>query len=161
MNKTEFLRELTTKRAEWDAILAAIPHDQMLMPGVNEDQWTVKDIVAHVAWYENEMMYPLKYNSLNSANVNLWNTPQDERNAIIFEQNRNLTLDEVLDWEQSTYNAVLQEAQKLTDEDLNDPSRHEGMPADWKPWEVLASNTYEHYADHTAELKSWLAKSNS
>ena len=55
----------------------------------------------------------------------------------------------------------MQEAQKLADEDLNDATRYKDMPKDWTPWEVVASNTFEHYSDHVAELRTWRAKANS
>ena len=55
----------------------------------------------------------------------------------------------------------MQEAQKLADEDLNDATRYKDMPEDWTPWEVVASNTFEHYPDHVAELRTWRAKANS
>ncbi len=47
----------------------------------------------------------------------------------------------------------------LTDEDLLDASHFAEMPSNWKPWEVIASNTYEHYDDHLAELATWRKKS--
>ena len=46
----------------------------------------------------------------------------------------------------------------LTDEDLLDASHFAEMPSNWKPWEVIASNTYEHYDDHLAELAAWQEK---
>jgi Protein of unknown function (DUF1706) len=164
MNKVEFLQELIGKRAEWDDMLAQIPREQMIVPGVNDAGWTVKDIIAHVAWYENEAAYILKSHTLDSQspeNSRLWETPINERNTVIFEQNRDLPLDEVLARGQEAYKAFLQEAQKLADEDLNDPTRYKDMPEDWTPWEVVASNTFEHYPDHVAELRTWRAKANS
>ena len=35
----------------------------------------------------------------------------------------------------------------VPDKDLMDPARFSGMPADWEPWQVIASNTYEHYGN--------------
>jgi len=32
------------------------------------------------------------------------------------------------------------------------------MPADWRPWQVVASNTYEHYDDHAQQAEAWIAK---
>jgi hypothetical protein len=32
------------------------------------------------------------------------------------------------------------------------------MPADWLPWRIIAENTSEHYRDHAAIVRAWLAK---
>jgi hypothetical protein len=158
MNKAEFLQELTDKRAEWDGVLAQIPQELMSVPGVNEDGWSVKDIIAHVAWYENEATHILKSHTLASEsaeNDRIWGLPVNERNSAIYEQNRNLTLNDALVMGQEAFSAFLHEAQKLAEEDLSDPARYKDMPADWTPWEVIASNTFEHYPDHVAEIRAW------
>lgn len=158
MNKAEFLQKLADKRAEWDGVLADIPQELMTVPGVNADGWSVKDIVAHVAWYENEATHILKSHTLASEsaeNGRIWEMPINERNSAIYEQNRNLTLNDALVMGQEAYRAFLHEAQKLAEEDLSDPARYKDMPADWKPWEVVASNTFEHYPDHVAVIRTW------
>ncbi len=158
MNKAEFLQKLTDKRAEWDGVLAKIPQELMTIPGVNEDGWSVKDIVAHVAWYENEATHILKSHILASEspeNDKMWGMPINERNSAIYKQNRNLPLSDALVMGQDAFRTFLHEAQKLAEEDLSDPARYEGMPADWAPWEVVASNTFEHYPDHVAEIRAW------
>jgi hypothetical protein len=158
MNKAEFLQELTDKRAEWDDMLAQIPQELMMVPGVNEDGWSVKDIVAHVAWYENEAAHILKSHTLASEspeNDKMWGMPVNERNSAIYEQNRNLTLNDALVMGREAYRAFLHEAQKLVEADLSDPARYKDMPTDWTPWEVIASNTFEHYPDHVAEIRAW------
>ena len=159
MNKAEFLHKLTGKRAEWDSALAQIPQDLMTVPGVNEDGWSVKDIVAHVAWYENEAAHILKSHTLASESVEndrIWELPVNERNSAIYEQNRNLTLNDALVMGHEAFIAFLHEAQKLAEADLSDRARYKDMPADWTPWEVVASNTFEHYPDHVAEIRAWL-----
>lgn len=158
MNRAEFLQELTGKRAEWDGVLAQIPQELMTVPGVNEAGWSVKDIVAHVAWYENEAAHILRSHALASEsaeNDRIWELPINERNSAIYEQNRNLTLSDALVMGQDAFRAFLHEAQKLSEEDLSDPARYKDMPADWTPWEVVASNTFEHYPDHAAEIRAW------
>ena len=152
------MQELTGRRAEWDDMLAEIPQELMTVPGVNEDGWSVKDIVAHVAWYESEATHILKSHTLASEspeNDRIWGIPINERNSAFYEQNRNVPLSDVLTMGQDAFRAFLHEAQKLAEEDLSDPARYKGMPADWAPWEVVASNTFEHYPDHVAEIQAW------
>src|SRR5579884_1100926 len=42
---------LKAERARWDALLAQVGADRMEEPGV-EGAWSVKEIVAHLTWYE-------------------------------------------------------------------------------------------------------------
>jgi hypothetical protein len=87
-----------------------------------------------------------------------WDLPFDERNANIYTQHKDQHLPEVLAEAASSYRAFLAAFDTLTDLDLNDPARYANMPADWEPWRVYSSNTYEHYHDHTADLRAWLAR---
>ncbi|MFN2216624.1 MAG: hypothetical protein ACK2TS_06740 [Anaerolineales bacterium] len=53
---------------------------------------------------------------------------------------------------------MLKLLQELDETDLNNPAAFEGMPGDWQPWNVIASNTYEHYDDHVADLNRITSK---
>lgn len=55
------------------------------------------------------------------------------------------------------YQAFLRELKQVSEADLHDPNQF-GMPPDWQPWQVLAENIWEHYDDHTRDLRSWLAQ---
>lgn len=153
MNTTEFLAELRAGRIEWDDALARVPMERMTEPGV-EGEWSAKDVVAHIAWHEREMLGMLQAHDANGSD--LWNLPLDERNATICAQNRDRPLDDVLAEGRAAYAEVLPAVENLSDEDLNDPKRYRDMPEDWIPWQILAGNTYEHYRDHAASLRKWL-----
>ena len=153
MNKAAFLETLQTGRAQWEALLAEIDEARMTEPRV-EGEWSVKDIIAHVAWYEREMVGILQARALVGSS--LWVLPNAERNAAIFDQNRDRSLPDVLTEAQRAYAELLQAAQGLAEDDLIDPSRYRDMPADWVPWKVLADNTYEHYCAHIPAIRTWL-----
>ena len=153
MNKAIFLATLQTGRAQWEALLAKVDQARMTEPGI-EGEWSLKDIIAHIAWYEREMVGILQKRALVGSS--LWVLPNAERNAAIFDQNRNRSLSEVMTEAQHVYSELFQAAQSLTDDDLNDPSRYRDMPADWVPWKVFADNSYEHYAAHIPAIRAWL-----
>ena len=153
MNKAIFLETLQTGRAQWEALLAKVDQARMTEPGI-EGEWSLKDILAHIAWYEREMVGILQTRALVGSS--LWVLPNAERNAAIFDQNRNRSLSEVLTEAQRVYSELLHAAQSLTDDDLIDPSRYRDMPADWVPWKVFADNSYEHYAAHIPAIRAWL-----
>lgn len=153
MNKAIFLETLQTGRAQWETLLAKVDQARMTEPGI-EGEWSLKDILAHIAWYEREMVGILQTRALIGSS--LWVLPNAERNAAIFDQNRNRSLSVVLTEAQHVYSELLHAAQSLTDDDLIDPSRYRDMPTDWVPWKVFADNSYEHYAAHIPAIRAWL-----
>ncbi len=155
MDKAEFLDTLRRERAAWDALLAQVPADRMTQAGA-VGHWSIKDLIAHVTWYENEMVDVLKTRTFKGSPW--WELDNTERNAHIFEQVRDLPLDKVLADAKTTYEQLVTELEKLPEESLHDPTHFSDMPLEWKPWEVIASNCYEHYPQHTDDVKNWIQK---
>lgn len=153
MNKETFLEILQTTRAQWEALLKEIDEARMTQPGV-EGEWSIKDIIAHIAWYEREMVGILQSRALDGSS--LWVLPNAERNAAIFDQNRDRSLQDVLAEARRVYTELLEALQSLAEEDLIDPGRYRDMPADWVPWRVFADNTYDHYSAHIPTIRAWL-----
>lgn len=153
MKKMVFLELIHTARYELDSMLSEIPRDKMEWK--DEDMvWTVKDVIAHIGWYENEMVNLLRQKSLEGSEW--WNLSLQERNEAIQTMNRGRDLQSVLDSEADTYQTLLNFLEDLNEADLNDPAAFAGMPVEWQPWSVIASNTHEHYQDHVEQLKRLL-----
>src|SRR5215212_9160753 len=51
-NKTELLERMRAGREEWDALIARIPDSARTEPAL-AGGWSVKDLIAHVAAFEN------------------------------------------------------------------------------------------------------------
>jgi len=153
ISRATFLDILRAGRAEWDNALVDVPRELMEEPGVTGD-WSIKDHIAHVTWHEREMVGVLRERALVGSDM--WDLPLDERNNLIFEQNRHRSLDEVLNESGLVFRQLLREIEALSEDDLNDPSRFKEMPSDWLPWKLIAENSYEHYPDHTEAVVRWL-----
>ncbi len=155
MNKSQLLELIRSSRAEFDASLVGLSADQMIQPGAS-GVWSVKDIIAHLSWYEREMIETMQAHVL--AGSDLWDLPLDQRNQAIFDENKDRLLQDVLEEAHRVFPFLVQGIESLSEEDLHDPGRFPGMPSDWKPWEMLASNTYEHYQEHTPQVQAWRMK---
>ena len=153
MDKDTFIKTLKETRAQWEALLAQIDQEWMLEPGAAE-KWSLKNIIAHIAWSELELIPVMQTHIL--AGSELWNLPLDERNEIVFQQNRDRPLHEILTEEQEAYAQFLQAAQELSEEDFNDPRRFKDMPEDWVPWQILAGSSFKHFQDHMPSVREWL-----
>lgn len=154
MTKTEFLQRQRDAHTDWERLLATIPTSRML--DVVAGGWTVKDIIAHVTWGEREMVGVLKQRALIGSD--LWSVSQQERNDAVWEQNRARPLLDVLREAGQVYAELVEELEKIEDEELNEARYFREMPADWKPWQVIAGNTFEHYPEHVAMIREWLEK---
>jgi hypothetical protein len=152
ITRDELLHEIRAARAEWEAILEEVGEERMQQPGVTSD-WSVKDIVAHVAWSELEII-PVFRDHTMSGSSELWEMEQDARNAAVYDMNRHRPLEEVLAEERQAYSDLLPALEALTEEDLIDPSRFQGMPPEWQPWILIPGNTYKHYREHTEMIRA-------
>lgn len=155
MDKTQFMKSLKETRAEWEALLTQIGEARMEQSGAT-GKWSVKDVIAHITWGEREMVPVMRSHVL--AGSELWELSDYERNEIVYQRNRDRSLQEIMRAEQQAYAHLLEAVQTLNDEDLNDPRRYRHMPQDWIPWQLYAGNSFDHYQDHMASLREWLAR---
>ena len=156
MDKTVFINTLKQSRAEWEALLAQVDEERMLQPGA-AGKWSVKDVIVHVTWSEREMVPIMSTRELVGSE--LWELSDDERNEIVYQQNRDRPLQEILQEEQQAYADLFEAAQTLSDDDLNDPHRFQQMPQEWVPWRLFAGNSFKHYQDHMPALRAWVTHS--
>lgn len=150
MKKKEFIDLILFARKILDSVLSDLSREQMELDRIDKT-WTAKDIIAHIDWYETEMVNVLSQHKLEGSD--LWNLSLDERNEAIFLAFKDDNLGSIIDKEARTFQRMLELLENLKESDLNDPAMFKGMPADWQPWSVIASNTYEHYQDHIDQLK--------
>ena len=155
MDKATLLKTLTETRAAWEARLSQIDEEQMQKPGA-AGKWSVKDIIAHVTWCESEIVPVLRTHVL--AGSDFWNLSDDEGNEITYQQNKDRPLHDIVNEERQAYTALLEVVQQLRDEDLGDPHCFKNMPKAWRPWQLIAGNSFKHYEDHMPSLRDWLAK---
>ena len=154
MDKATLLKSLIETRAAWEALLAQIDEEQMQKPGA-AGKWSVKDVIAHVASGESEIVPVLRTHVLAGS---VWNLSDDERNEIEYQQNKDRPLNDIVNEERQAYTALLEVVQQLRDEDLNDPHCFKNMPQECRPWQLIAGDSFKHYEDHMPSLRDWLAK---
>lgn len=152
-SRTSIISMITNRRAEWDAVIEQLTEAQCLQPDVC-GWWSVKDVIAHLSWYEQQMTQMTANHSMDTAGGDWWLLPMDERNDRIYQLYQGLSLAAVKTMAQESYAAMLAAMQQLEDADVTDPARFQGMPVDWIPAEIIAQNTWEHYADHLTDIRA-------
>ena len=158
MSKAKLLAEIQAERQSLEAVLAELSEDQMLVTGVIDD-WTVKDLLAHIAVWEQRMVSWVAQAVRGEVPEMLppgmtWDD-LDEWNEETYQKHRHRALEEVLvDFRQS-YSQALQAAQGIGEQDLIDADRYpwrEGRPL----WMMVAANTSWHYKEHEESIRNWL-----
>ncbi len=151
MNTVDFLSRVRETYAAYEASLSGLSETQLVEPRTC-GEWSGKDVIAHVSWYEREMVGFLSQRALIGSN--LWSLPLEGRNAAIRAANRERPLADVLVEASQVHKQLIDLLAGLSDDDLLDPGRFAEMPTDWIPWELIASNTCEHYPEHAHDLRS-------
>ncbi len=153
MTVKTFIKNVKEARAGLEDAIAPLKPETLTKPGVT-GKWSIKDILAHITWFERETVGILEAKSFISSD--LWKLPADERNAAIYKNTKKQSLEKVRAEAERVYKALLLSLGDLRDNDLHAPASFPGMPEDWIPWEVMAANTYEHYQEHLADIRKWL-----
>jgi hypothetical protein len=161
ISKEQFLNDLIEGRKEWEAVLAEVGRERMEIQGVAGD-WSVKDIVAHVAAYERWTSEKLDeaYGRPAPTDDEMESAPgMHERNAIIFRRNRDRDLDEVLAESHQVFAYFADQMRAVPEEGFHDPAVI-GLDPGWTPtpWKLFVGNSYEHYRDHIPQIREWLSR---
>ncbi len=147
---------LQTERTQWNALLAQVGPDRMEVPGV-EGEWSVKELVAHLTWYERAVVEGARqiagtgtFTRRRPAGMGI-----DEMNAQIAAESRARPASEVLAEADEVFGQLLAVVAACPEDILNDPRRL-GLPEDLVPWMGVANNSYAHYRLHEQALRAWL-----
>ncbi len=149
----QFIGTIQSTWSAWETLIKQVLEERMTQPGAAGD-WSLKDIIAHITWYEKEMVGLITAHALVGSE--LWNLPTDERNAAIYELVKDQPLEQVLAESEQVHQQLMEVLLTLSDQDLTDPGSFPNMPPDWQPWMIIAQNTYEHYEDHMRDVEMWL-----
>ena len=156
--KTELLRRVVEGRAALEALLEPIPAEQMLVSGVEAD-WSLKDILAHIAAWEDKMTAVFAAVQSSDATPD-WPTTDaavDQLNADFYAANRDKPLDQVQQEFAAAYPQAYAAVRAMPEADLFDSERYpwrEGRPL----WYLVGGNTFWHYEEHIPNIKAWLSQ---
>ncbi len=147
MNKGQLLNKLELAWAAFNASYAGLTDEQMLQPGVME-KWSVRDILAHVSWWEAEALKHLPQ-ILQGAHPPRYSVVYggiDAFNAQMTELKRGLSLTEVREQVTETHRKLVEYLQSVPEEQFTTETRFRHR---------LRLDTYSHYPLHTRAIWEW------
>ncbi len=155
MDKATLLDKIRSGYAALEAQLALLNETQMTTPGT-DGGWSIKDILAHIMMWQYRLLDRIGAISRNEEPALLisgvTNEQIDKLNAQFNEENKPRSLNEILSGLRTSHAQVIEAVQTMADEDLFDPQRLAWMDGD-PFWHLVASDTYEHYQEHTESIK--------
>jgi hypothetical protein len=149
---------------DWRALHAHLARltEQQMTSVHDQEGWAVKDHLAHLAAWEESILVLFqdkpRHHGLGVAEELYASGSFDAVNAAIYEQRKDLPLDQVLSQLQSTHDQLLALVRPLADDDLNLPASsyfRNLSPAERRRLaDLVRENTAEHYAEHLDWIKA-------
>ena len=149
MSKEDLLAKIRKDRADFSALWKGLTAAQLTQrPGPQSD-WSLKDLIAHIVWWENLMIGNLIAVKEGNASTMIYDI--DARNEETFRTNQERPLADVLD----DFNQNLVEIEKhieaLTEEQINTAQ----LPK-YPLLKHIIGDTSGHYAMHFADVEAYV-----
>jgi hypothetical protein len=151
MDRRQLLKKLDERWTEFNESYAGLADSEMTESGVTGD-WSVKDIIAHVTWWEEEALkhlpiineggrprtYAAEYGGINAFN------------ALMTEQKRRLPLSDVLRARDETHHRLVIYIERAPEGQFTSDTRFRRR---------LRLDTYNHYPKHARAIRAWRRQS--
>jgi len=151
MKKQQVLNKLEQAWATFKESYAGLTDEQLLQAGVTGD-WSVKDILAHVSWWEQEALKHLPHilKGIRPPRYSVLYGGIDAFNAQMTELKRGLPLSEVQAQLEETHRRLMEYLQSVPEEHFTSETRFRRR---------LRLDTYSHYPIHTQAVREWRDRS--
>jgi hypothetical protein len=147
MNTRQVLDRLEAAWTDFEGAYAGLTPDQLLIPGVT-GAWSVRDLIAHVTWWEEEALkhLPLILDGGTPPRYSATYGGIDAFNALMTAQRETLTLAEVLRQRDAIHEQLIAYVRDIPDEHFARETRFRRR---------LRLDTYGHYPIHARAIRAW------
>ncbi len=153
IDKTQIIRLIQESRAQFNAVFTEVQSEGEPL----HDEWRLKDLIAHITLWETLMVNWLRMAASGvppGADINVALSNVDQLNAQFYTDNKTRSLHAVQTTSDNVFKQLIDQLLALPD----DP--HDERWSLWRdgepPWSLIAGNTYEHYQEHTVQVRGWL-----
>ena len=150
MNRSQFLTRLDKAWQDFLESYTGLSETEMMEPGVT-DHWSVKDIIAHVTWWEQESLAHLPHILAGGVppRYSVTYGGIDAFNAQKTRQTSSSSLSEVLLQQDETHRRLIDFIQSVPDIHFARETRFRRR---------LRADTYGHYPEHAGAIRRWRAQ---
>jgi len=131
----------------FQASYAGLPNSRLTEPGVTAD-WSVRDVIVHVTWWEEEALrhLPLIIAGGRPPRYSVAYGGIDAFNALMAERKRDLALTDILTLQDDTHQRLIDFIQAVPEDQFTRETRFRRR---------LRLDTYSHYPIHTRAIQEW------
>lgn len=147
MNTTQVLARLDAAWRDFEESHAGLSETQMMIPGVS-GQWSVRDVIAHVSWWDEEALKHLPdiREGRRPPRYSVTYGGIDAFNALMTEKWRKLSVPEVLREHAAVHRRLRDYVHGVPDEMFVRETRFRRR---------LRFDTYGHYPKHAKAIRAW------
>ena len=147
MKRQQLLDRLQSAWKDFEESYAGLSDSQLMIPRVT-GEWSVRDIIAHVTWWEQEALtyLPVIRAGGSSPRYSVTYGGIDAFNALMTEERRALSLAQVLRQHEDVH-AQLMDYVRAAAEDL--------FTRETRFRRRLRFDTYGHYPVHASAIRAW------
>ena len=153
--KVELLKRMHAGRQELYATLDRIPEELMDEIALY-DNWTIKDFIAHIGWWEQTTADRIAAWRRGEEVPPITQDMIEAMNAHFLTRYHDMPLYEVRAMEASAFAALEHQVIEATDAEIFDPHRFPGRQS--ALLDLIAGDSYEHYAEHLPDVLVWMQK---
>ncbi|WP_376792753.1 DinB family protein [Thermoflexus sp.] len=157
MDKETLIRRIQEERERLLKALEGLPPEALSQEPVF-GEWTVKDILAHIAVWQGRLitiLFQLEQGR-RPKDLGLSEAEVDALNERFYLEQKDRPLERVLADFHGTYQQLLKRLDRFSDADLTQPGRFPGVSGPL--WELIAADTFEHDAEHRVDIERWLER---
>jgi hypothetical protein len=162
LSKAELLDRLQTEHARLTQVISQLTEAQLTQPGII-GTWSVKDMLPHIMHWEQFALGELEpamrgeRPPASDAGGAQEDESDDAVNARVVAQYRDVALSDVQAAFERSFQRVVAVVEALDETDFTAESPIARMLGE-SVVDCLGNNTYEHYAEHSAMIRDWLAR---
>jgi hypothetical protein len=167
IGRTDVLAEIDRQRAWWEGLLAEVGEERMEQPGATDD-WTFKDVVAHLSGWQRRTLDRLQVARRDEPVVPPpWPAEfdaiadEDEQvqriNDWLYAHNRDRSLSDVLAESRGQWDELREVVGALPEAVLNDTKRFPGLEGESLAQSIVSGSLFGHFhEEHEPTIRAWL-----
>ena len=158
MDAQEIFDQLDNARERLLATIEPLPDESLLAPGAMGD-WSIMDILDHLALWESELVTALMQIDRGGAPARLLEaySDVDAYNARGFAANRGREPDRIFDDLHGVRRQLEGWLEEFDDRDLNDTKRY-AWASGKALWEIIEENSFGHEREHLPDIEAFAAR---
>jgi hypothetical protein len=147
MKRQQALKRLDAAWTDFEQSFAGLSDAQLMIPGVT-GQWSVRDIIAHVTWWEEEALkhLPLLREGRRPPRYSVTYGGIDAFNALMTEKREGISLAEVFRQHDEIHQRLVAYLERAPEELFTRETRFRRR---------LRLDTYGHYPKHANAIRAW------